>query len=957
MRQTSEALLAATICILAASPAAGAQGVPEPATTQSVQNSDAARAVGLLIGKVVAQGAESPVQGVLLTARSATSVAYARSDALGDFQIELPQGTYAIELTHPQFATVTVRDVHIQGGVEQQTRFSLQRGVENVDPALAGVAENVVVTGEHIRGSVDRERLSASVIDVLSADDFKVTGDSDAVAALSRVTGLTVVNDKYVYVRGLGERYSNTTFNGASLPSPDPIRRVVPMDLFPTGVLEAVDIRKTYSPELPGDFSGGTVQLRTTGVPQESLRRFSASMESNSETTGREAVGYEGGDRDFLGYDDGGRDYPDTLDQLTQGGAVPLSVLAGTAGARAAAGRSLDNNYETEIEELPANVGLELGLGDRFEVGGGSLGYLFGTRYKNDHAFRNEERRTTSLDGAGNTVVRDDQRQSRNVNTVDLSSLLNLEWELSADNALRSSTFLTRSTDKRAIRTIGLLAENNINVADTDLEWEERQLLTQQLSGEHVLPALQDLKISWQGTWSQAQRDKPDTRFYRYERYDAENDLYMFSDVSDSNRRVWEELEDESLSGGVDLELPLEFSPAFSSTLKAGTAYLDKDRDSATRGYLYFTDFSQSGLRDSLALADPTLIFADENIADDQADGWQLRDLATATNDSYFASERNLAYYLMADNQLGDRLRVMFGARYEDSKMETQSYRRTNPTDLDVAVLEEDDLLPALTATWSFSDSMQLRLGYGETLNRPDLRELTDAEFLEPEERYLIRGNPNLRTAHIKNYDLRWEWYWSSLDNVQLALFHKEFEDPIERIVRLGAGGVREFVNADSGENQGVELQVRSGLGFMAAALTDVFVKLNGAYIDSEVVVNNDLLTNPTHALEGQSPWVMNLQLGYDNPTNGIQASLLFNMADERIVDLGTQGLPDAYEQSRARLDFNYRQPMELWGQAFTFKVKVLNLLDPDYEVMRGTVVERRYQRGVTGYVGIDYEF
>jgi TonB-dependent receptor len=951
MRNTTNPILTATICALLSSSAAMAQHAAAPGEVQTGETQGA----GLLTGKVVAQGSAAPLGGVLLTARSGESTLYARSDATGEFQLELLQGEYQLELSHPQFATLNTQ-LSVLGGVEQQAEFTLSRGEENVE-AVADAMDSVVVTGTQIRGSVDRERFSESVIDVLSAEDFKVTGDSDAVAALSRVTGLTVVNDKYVYVRGLGERYSNTTFNGATLPSPDPIRRVIPMDLFPTGVLEAVDIQKTYSPDLPGDFSGGTVQLRTSGVPEQSLRKFSVNAETNSETTGREVLNYEGGSRDALGYDDGYRDYPSELGLLTGGGSVPLSSLGATPGAREAAGESINNVYDTEIEELPANFGLELGLGDRFEVGESSLGYLFGARYENDYAFRAEDRRTTSLDGAGNTIVRDEQRQSRTVNTIDLSSLLNLEWEFSADNAVRSSTFLTRSTDRRAIRTIGLLAENNIYVADTELEWEERQLLTQQFSGEHTMPALNDLKLSWQGTWSQAQREKPDTRLYRYEQHDAQNNLFMFSDAGDSNRRVWEDLEDESISAGLDAELPLELSSSVTSTLKAGASYLDKDRESKTLGYFYFTDFSQSGLRDDLALADPEQIFSAENITDSQTDGWQLRDLATATNDSYLGAERNTAFYLMADNQLGDRLRLMVGARYEDSTLETESYRRTNPTDVDFSTLEGDDVLPALTATWSLSDSMQLRFGYGETLNRPDLRELTDAEFLEPEERYLIRGNPNLRTAHIKNYDLRWEWYWSSLDNVQLAVFYKDFEDPIERIIRLGAGGVREFVNADSGENQGVELQVRSGLGFVADPLMDFFVKLNGAYIDSEVVVSNTLLTNPTHALEGQSPWVVNLQVGYDNPTNGIQATLMFNMADDRIVDLGTQGLPDAYEQSVARLDFNYRQPFELFGQAFTLKIKGLNLLDPDYEVTRGSVVERSYQRGVTGYIGVDLEF
>ncbi|NJO13476.1 MAG: TonB-dependent receptor plug domain-containing protein [Gammaproteobacteria bacterium] len=277
---------------------------------------------------------------------------YARSDALGEFSLELPAGVHKIEIEHPQFSASAAAELSVQAGARQSAQFQLTRaGVQST--AQAAAIESVTVVGSYIRNASDQERRATNVIDVLSAEDFRVTGDSDAVTALSRVTGLTIVNDKYIYVRGLGERYSNTTFNGAALPSPDPIRRVVPLDLFPTGALDSVDIQKTYTPDLPGDFSGGTVQLKTRQSPRERLLRFSFNVESNGQTTGREALTYDGGDRDYLGYDDGTRDLPKAIEALTAGG-MPLA--ARTPAEIQMAGLSFDRRNQVELEDnLPAN--------------------------------------------------------------------------------------------------------------------------------------------------------------------------------------------------------------------------------------------------------------------------------------------------------------------------------------------------------------------------------------------------------------------------------------------------------------------------------------------------------------------------------------------------------------------------------------------------------------------------
>lgn len=891
------------------------------------------------------------MQGALLKARVGSEVRYARSDALGEFSLELPSGVYRIEIEHPQFASIDGGELSIEAGARQAAQFKLDRpGVQST--AQSNTIESVTVVGSYIRGSADQERRASNVIDVLSAEDFRVTGDSDAVTALGRVTGLTIVNDKFIYVRGLGERYSNTTFNGAALPSPDPIRRVVPLDLFPTGALDSVDIQKTYTPDLPGDFSGGTVQLTTRQASDERLLRLAFNVESNGQTTGREALTYDGGDRDYLGYDDGTRDLPGTITGLTTG-SVPLASR--TPAEIQSAGLSFDRRNQVELEDnLPANFGFEAGYGDRFDNG---LGFLIGAKYDNDWAFRAEERRTSAGDGMGGVILRDDQRQARTVNNVEFSTLANLEWRLAPDQFLRGSSFITRSTDKRTIRTIGRLDENDIFVADTELEFEERQLLTQQLSGEHLIAALGDLGIKWQATYAEAERDKPDRQFLRYERSGFAADgsaIFQFSQSGQSNERSFEELDDESQSGGVDFSLPLQLG-AMETTLKWGANYVDRERDSSFRRFRFQTDFSRNNLEDVLGFA-PDVVFRDENIGPGL---FELREVTQPT-DNYTAEESNVAFYLTADMRIGERLQLSLGARREDSEIETTTFDRSDPTQQVVADLEDDDILPAVNATYALTDSIQLRAGYSKTLNRPDLRELSPAPFIEPEERFVILGNPNLKTAEIDNYDLRFEWYWSSLDNLQVALFYKDFKDPIESFVQFGGsnGGARSFQNALSAENQGIEVQVRTGLGRFGSALTDFFVKLNGAYIDSEVdVPDNAQQTTKDRELEGQSPYVINFQLGYDNPVRRIESALLFNVADDRINAVGVRGLPDAIEESAPRLDFNYRQVVSLFGSEWTVKFRALNLLDPDYEIKRGSITERGYKLGRTVQIGLDYQF
>ena len=907
---------------------------------------------GQLSGKVIAQGSESPLAGALITATGTNIERYAKTDAEGNFSIELPQGTYEITVEQAQFATGTFSEVNIAPDVTQETRFTLVRRQSQSAGISRPEIEEVVVTGSYVPKGSDSERWSENIVDIISAEDFAVTGDSSAVDALARVTGLTVVGDKYVYVRGLGERYSNTTFNRSALPSPDPTRRVIPMDLFPTGALESVDIQKTYTAYLPGDFSGGTVQLKTRDVPDEGRNKISISIAGNSETTGENGLIYRTADSGFneaLGFDQGARSFPTLLNEVTQNGSRSLNLA--TDQELIDASRSLNRDYNTVLEELPANYGLEFSKGSRFEGETSSLGFLMGVRYNNGWTQRREERATFGLNGAGGLRTLDDVTQFRTEQTIDLSGIFNLEYEINDYHTLRSVTFITRQTENRFLREDTFLAENDINVLDSTFEWVERQLFTQQLGGNHLFEGAGNLELDWQATTARANRDEPDTRFYRFEQQPATQN-YAFSDTGQSNERSWEALQDDVWSVGFDLSLPVQISENLLTTVQVGYAYHEKERDSGFRRFRFLSDFFDNDLRDELFQASPADIFADENLGPD------LFELVenTLPTDNYTADEKIAGYYINTDTDIGEKWRLSLGFRLEDSLQEVTTFELINPDEQIVATLDENQILPAFTATYSFNEDMQIRFGASRTVNRPDLKELSEAPYIDPEERYTVIGNPNLQIAKIDNYDIRWEWYFNTQDNLQVAAFYKEFDSPIERVIRLGAGGIRSFANADSAQNQGLEVSLRKSLGFISE---DLWVKFNGALIDSEIDIGNAgaQQTNQTRELQGQSPWVANFQLGYDNPERDIQATLLFNMAGERITDVGTQGLPDAFFQPVESLDFNYRHAFTIGQQQLRLKLRARNLLDPTYEELRGDEVQRSFKVGRTVQLGLDWEF
>jgi len=876
------------------------------------------------------------------------------TDDEGRFSVLVPIGTRSLSVLHTDYSTQTLRDLDIE------ENKILVRDIE-LTPKAAELDE-FVVEAPAIEGGysalLDEQRSTSAVSEVIGADQMSQSGDSDAASALKRVTGLTVVDGKYIYVRGLGERYSSTTLNSVGMPSPDPTRKVVPLDLIPTGMIESIVIQKTFSPDMPGDFGGGTIQIRTKSIPDSKVRKISASLGWNGQSTFNDALSYDGGSTDYIGIDDGGRQFPGLLYSLTGGGSRSLNLLSDAD--REAAGESLPVNYELRRTKAAPDLGLKLNFADRFESydDDWGWGYNFSLNFRNRTRLRDEFRASYGLGGRNNSrlVALDETNRQKSENEIDLGGVMNLSLEIGNNHSLNSTSMLTRKTTNTVIFDQSYLSENDIFTNDTTYEWVERQLFLQQFRGEHFFPRLNDMKVNWVGSYSQANRSEPDTRFFRYEK--DEGGSFAFSDTNQSNQRSFEDLTDTVSSLGFDIELPIYDVFPRQVTLKAGFLSENKMRDSGILNFRFITDWSINTLgRDILNNSNPDNVLNADTI---YQQGYILRN-TTLPTDNYTASQSITASYLKADFNLSDNIKMMIGTRIERSEQEVSTFRLDSPETKETDALKNTDLMPALSLMWKYSDKQQIRLAYSQTVNRPDFKELSKAPYLDPESRDVVIGNPGLKRALITNYDLRWEWYLTKFETMSVAGFYKSFQDPIERVIRLGAGGVREFDNAENAENYGVEFQSRFWLSrLFGNSFSKFYMESNLSLIESNVLLGDSGAQQTTNnrPLQGQSPWIVNFTFAYEDLMTNTKSALLFNMFGERIVSVGVSGLPDAYEQPFPQLDYVFsRRVYEGNEDNLKLKFKIKNILDSRYEVLRGDEVEKSYNKGVLAKLSLEYKW
>jgi TonB-dependent receptor len=813
---------------------------------------------------------------------------------------------------------------------------------------------------------LQERRDDVAVENILDSEAIARAGDSNAATALKRVTGVTVVGGRFIYVRGLGERYSSTLLNGATIPSPDPVRRVVPVDLFPTGIIESIVVQKSYTQNLPAEFGGGAVELRTRSVPRQNFFEAEIKLGYNDGTTGEDGLRYNGGGSDWTGYDDGTRAESDLLAQASANGTQvkEFNRFTGegyTPEELEKIGDSLEANYNLYERNIKPNLGFKSSGGMRFDVGENTtLGFLAAMNYE-DQWLSAVAQRTDYVVSAGELEPENDFTYNTTVRDIDLSGFLTMGAQIGDNNHLTYNLMLLRNTTDTAQRQQGFnIDASGGDIQLSELEWHERALLTNQFLGAHIFPAAWDLTMKWQYTLSEATSDLPDTRTYRYDPYTLtpqEDDL-IFSLRNDSNQRRWSNLNDEADDWQVNLVQPLRFWDTIDLSLDAGIAGLDRSRNSSIRRYAFISKGPVSGSVDLRLNPNPDEIIFDDTIL---PQGWQINEVTIAT-DAYTASQDLDAWYFGSEFA-HEWIKLSGGVRFEQSQQDVITFdifdAERNPV---ISDLDTDDAFLSLNSTFIFGDH-QVRLNYGETINRPDFKELSPSLYKDPTLDRIVIGNPNLVAAYLDNYDLRWDYYFTADQFVSLGAFYKEFTNPIESVILAGAEQITTFSNAESAENIGIEFEFYTTLEKFNAWFGEsdtwdkLYVSTNYAWIDSEITLSDDnaaIQTSDSRPLQGQSPYVWNFQLGYDDAENRINASILYNVFGERIVDVGVNGAPDIYEQPRPQLDFIYSQ---FFYDNWRVKFQAKNLLNPEIELTQGDKTRLEFDVGREYSISLQWSY
>lgn len=842
-----------------------------------------------------------------------------------------------------------------------------------------------------VKALLQERAKAAAAVESFGAEQISKSSVSDAGDIVSKVSGATVVEGKYAVIRGLTDRYSAATLNGAELPSADPYRRSAALDMFPAKIIDRVTVTKTFTPDQPGSFTGGNINIVTKSFPDRPFASFEIGASYNSQTTGNENfLTYDRGGTDWLGMDDGSRSLASEFWDFTLTIPAYRSQLGrpiNSASPSPSVQRTLADAMELErLAELagPTQFGPTRKApppAHAFVASAGDTGYLFGrpvglflsVPYGHSYSYYDAGVVTrVNYNEPGNPQLLEVDKaftEEKGTEEVNWAATATLASEVWPDQQLGYAFIFNQYSEDSARIRVGQDYYNmNLNLDLKRLQYIERNLTSHQFRGGHRFQDLGGLRADWLATFTQTTQDEPDTRFYN-----VNGNRFNISGLDPKfPTRYWRELEEDSRNLRLDFLLP--FHPtgdAADAEFKFGLFDNQAERNYRERTLAYNTAENWAG--DPNALLTPDRLGA---VNPPATNGnfvtytWQTF-LQTPSDRSFYTGESHVpAAYAMLDFSLLEPLRLVGGVRFEQTDIQTTSFS-TVPSEGVVPgttnsppPLQRDDLLPSLGLVWNVVTNMNVRLNYGQTLARPSFRELAAVRTYDPVLDEYIVGNPRLQITDIQNYDLRWEWFPRPGEILSVGLFYKDLENVIEKEFVSSRGDIVTFVNRPKAQVAGVELEARKSLEFLSWHLRHWSLGGNLTLMESSEEISDlqqanhtrpDLLGD-TRPLADQSPYIINLDLSYDNPHSGTSLSVGYNVFGPRLI-IANLAAPDIYEQPAPLLDVVLSQRL---GRHLRLKLSARNLLDPEIERTYGEeaqAIYSSYTRGRTFGVSLTYDF
>ncbi|MGH7518216.1 MAG: TonB-dependent receptor domain-containing protein [Gemmatimonadales bacterium] len=895
---------------------------------------------GRIVGRVVDGGQGAPIPGAQVEINGTDLRATSAVD--GRFAISnVPAGPVSLTSRLIGYQPKTVTGLQVVAGTAVEQNISLTS--QTVELA------EITVSAEAERGSVaralDEQRNAVDIVNSVSREQIAKSPDSDAAAAIQRVSGVTVQDGKYVAVRGLGDRYTQASLNGARIPSPEPERKVVPLDLFPASLIEAITTSKTFTVDRPGDFSGAEVNIKTREFPARRTLTMNAGSGFNTRSTGTQSNFAPAASTDWLAFGSNRRELP-----------APVAAnpnLIGVTNPQAT--NDIVNSFRNVWSARQRNgspsgsFGLSVGGSDR--LFGKELGYLLSGSYSYAQEVKSDQVRALALAGAGGAPTEIDRYEGETGRaTVLWGGLANFTTTLGSHTKLSFNNTYSRTMDNDGRLEFTPRSENlGIPLQIQRLRYVERNVLSSRFSALHQLARRH--QVEWAAAYSDVARKEPDRSEIVYTaQLDANGSPVSTRWLGISNEaavRTFATLDENAVDGQLSYQLLLG-NVSNPWVVKVGGYYRSVERDADNTYY----SISLAGSLPEMALQLPPEQIFDGRFSTGNTTSFRVVPLGQGG--SYRAEDRLSAGFAMLSLPLGSRLDATAGVRYERSDVEVGAVSTSGvPT---VTSPEYNDLLPSLLLTYRLSRSQNLRLGVSRTLSRPEYRELAPLLFREVIGFDNVIGNPNLRRARIDNLDLRWEWYPTGAEIVSVSLFAKRFDDPIERVY-LATSGTRiiSYVNAQAANNYGIELEFRKNLGTFSRALTPFTLFANTTLMQSEIDIANSSasITNPERRMVGQAPYVVNAGLTYTSGSGAWSATTLYNVTGPRITEAGEIPLPDVEERPRHVMDFSLRFPV---FPGLSGRLDAKNLFDSPYKLVQGPVIRETYKVGRTFGLGFSWQ-
>jgi TonB-dependent receptor len=892
-------------------------------------SSAAAQDTGAIAGVVVDAANGETLPGANVSIEGTTTGT--STDLKGRYRITgLEPGSYDVLFSFVGFTQKTVTGVEVEAGETVKVDVSLQEQTAELDEVIVEAA----AARDSEAGLLKKRAKAAAMSDAISAEMISRAGAGNVAEAMSKVTGASVVEGRYINIRGLQGRYIDTQLNGTDLPSTDPDGNSVALDVFPSSLIDNVVTTKTFTPDRPGNFTGGSIDITTKSFPDDRFFKASLSSSVNSE------VGLGG---DIIVPSEGLSEIPNIVNRVDIPEAPP-PYTGSDAQASEEALAEITQAFQSPIapvtQDVLANRSAEVAFGDQFTIFGDKpVGVVASGSYSRSFSgfdsgitarFNQTGQLTETLNEEASYTTQ------RGTEETLASGLIGLSLQPHDRHELGLRVLYTVDNEDEARIETGTLPRDL--AGDTRFQTRvarttERSVASAELDGTHQFgDGPRAARFEWSASASQAQRDEPDYRFFSNQFTVAESDtaFAISPSIFLPPARFFRDLTEDSWTVDGSFEIPLG-----SFTLTTGGRFRTKDREFRERVFQHGADQTGFSGNPNEYVMDPSI--AGPNGTDErgrQRFGTYVRDFTDDRN-NYDGSQDIGAGFLMAETPVPGLSSVRFigGVRVEYTEMSIETIG-DNPL---TGSFEETDILPSANLIWELRESMNLRLAYGRTIARPSFREFAPFESFQFVGDYIERGNPDLDRTRVNNFDLRWEWFVRPGELLSASVFYKDFTDPIERTIDPEAAANQEitYFNRESATVYGVEVEARKRLDVIADALRYFQVGGNLTLTQSEVsrpteVVEAirafDVGADDTRQLQGQSPYIVNLNAGYENPETGTSINVFFNRFGDRLDTVTRNGV-DLFEQGRSTLDVKVSQTV-LSGA--TVKLSVDNVLDSE---------------------------